>query len=181
MGRLVVVAEISVDGAMGGNNAEFWKQSFAYHTPDLRQYLDDLLFMPDALLLGRKTYEVFAMVWPTRQGKDADHINRMPKYVASRTLKEPLQWKAKLISGDAAEGIRALKEKTTKGLVQYGVGELTQTLLQHGLVDELRVVVHPFTFGDGPRAFDGMGVHALKLLDTREFASGVVALRYQPS
>ena len=64
--------------------------------------------------------------------------------------------------------------------MQYGVGELTQTMLEHGLVDELRILVFPFAFGEGPRVFDGMGVNALKLLGTRTFSSGVVALLYQP-
>ena len=71
---------------------DFWQQIFPFHSADITEYLNDLLFMPDALLMGRKTYEGFAQVWPTRQGKDADRMNSMPKYVASRTLKEPLQW-----------------------------------------------------------------------------------------
>jgi dihydrofolate reductase len=65
-------------------------------------------------------------------------------------------------------------------MVQYGVGELTQTMLRQGLVDELRILVFPFAFGEGPRLFERMGVHTLKLLDTKIFESGVVALRYEP-
>ena len=65
-------------------------------------------------------------------------------------------------------------------MVQYGVGELTHTMLQHGLVDDLRILVFPFVFGEGPRIFERMDVHTLKLLDTKTFDSGVVALRYQP-
>ena len=89
--------------------------------------------MPDALLMGQKTYEGFAQVWPTRQGKDADRINSMPKYVASRTLKEPLHWNATLIKGDVAEEIRKLKQELGKSLLQYGVGELTHTMLELAL------------------------------------------------
>jgi dihydrofolate reductase len=136
--------------------------------------------MPDALLMGRKTYESFAKVWPTRQGKDADRINGMPKYVASRAHNEPLQWNATLIKGDVAGEIRKLKEGPGTGLVQYGVGELTHTMLTHGLVDELRILVYPFAFGDGPRIFERMGVNTMRLVDTRTFSSGVVALHYQP-
>jgi hypothetical protein len=84
--------------------------------------------MPDALLLGRETYESFAQIWPTRQGKMADKISSVPKYVASRTLKEPLQWNATLIKGDVAEEIRKLKQEPGKSLLQYGVGELTHTI-----------------------------------------------------
>jgi dihydrofolate reductase len=178
--RVIVEAEVSLDGAMGGENLDFWTQIFAFHSADVVEYLDDLLFMPDALLMGRETYEGFAQVWPTRQGKDADRINSMPKYVASRTLKEPLQWNAELLTGDVAEEIRKLKEEPGKGLLQYGVGELTHTMLEHGLVDELRVLVYPLTYGEGPRIFEHMGVNTLKLLDTKAFNSGVVAHHYQP-
>lgn len=158
----------------------FWKQVFPYHSPDVIAYLNDLLFMPDALLMGQKTYEGFAQVWPTRQGKDADRINSMPKYVASRTLKEPLQWNATLIKGDVAEAIKKLKQEPGDSLLQYGVGELTHTMLKHNLVDEFRILVYPFTFGEGPRIFEHMGINTLKHVDTKTFSSGVVAHHYQP-
>ena len=181
MRKIIIEVEVSVDGGLGGNNVNFWKQVFPSHSADVQEYLMDLLFTPDALLMGRKTYEGFAQIWPTRQGKDADKINSMPKYVASRSVKAPLQWNATLIAGDAAAEIKRLKDAPGKSLLQYGVGELTQTMLQHGLVDELRVLVYPFAFGgEGPRLFEHMGLHALKLLDTRTFSSGVVALHYQP-
>jgi len=180
MRKIIVEAEVSIDGAMGGENGEFWKQVFPFHSTDVAEYLNDLLFMPDALLMGQKTYEGFAQVWPTRQGKMADRINSMPKYVASRTLKEPLQWNATLMKGDVAEEIRKLKQESGNNLLQYGVGELTHTMLEAGLVDEFRLLVFPFSFGAGPRIFEHMGVNTLKLLDTKTFSSGVVALHYQP-
>src|SRR5437773_2717721 len=180
MRRIVVEAEVSVDGVMGGDNVDFWKQLFRFHSADVGEYLSELLLTPDALLMGRKTYQGFAKVWPAREGKDADRINSMPKYVASRTQKEPLQWNATLMEGDVAEAIAKLKQEPGKSLLQYGVGELTHAMLKHGLVDELRVLVYPFAFGEGPRIFEHMGVHTLKLLDTRTFSSGVVALHYQP-
>lgn len=171
---------MSLDGCMGGEKMDFWKQVFPLHSADVQEYLDELLFMPDALLMGQKTYESFAKVWPAREGKMADKINSMPKYVASRTQKEPLQWNATLIKGDVAEEIRKLKQVSGKSLLQYGVGELTQTMLKHDLVDEFRVLVYPFAFGDGPRIFENMGVKTLKLLGITTFISGVVALHYQP-
>ena len=180
MRKVIVEAEVSLDGVMGGDNADFWKQVFQFHSEDVTKYLNDLLFMPDALLMGQQTYTGFAQVWPTRQGEDADKINSMPKYVASRTLKEPLQWNATLIKGDVAEAIRKLKQEPGKNLLQYGVGELTHTMLKQGLVDELRILVNPFTFGEGSRIFEQMGVKTLKLLETKTFSSGVVALHYQP-
>jgi dihydrofolate reductase len=180
MRKIIVEAEVSLDGVMGGENAEFWKQIFRFHSADVEEYLNELLFMPDALLMGQKTYEGFAKIWPTRQGKDADRINTMPKYVASRKQKEPLQWNATLIEGDVAAEIRKLKQQPGNGLLQYGVGELTHTMLEHGLVDEVRILVYPFAFGEGPRIFEQMGVNTLKLLGTKTFSSGVVALLYQP-
>jgi dihydrofolate reductase len=179
MRKVIVEAEVSIDGAMGGENADFWQHVFPFHSADVLEYLDDLLFTPDALLLGQKTYTFFAQVWPTRQGKQADRMNSMPKYVASRTLREPLQWNSTLIRGDVAEGIAQLKREPGKSLLQYGVGELTHTMLMHGLVDEFRLLVCPFAFGEGPRVFEHMGVNTLKLVETKAFSSGVVLLSYQ--
>src|SRR5258708_7897884 len=120
MRKIIVEVEVSVDGGVGGANMDFFKQIFPLHSADVQKYLNELLFMPDALLMGQKTYKSFAKVWPTRQGKDADRINSMPKYVASRTLQEPLQWNARLIKGDVAEAIRKLKQEPGKSLLQYG-------------------------------------------------------------
>ena len=180
MRKVIAQVEVSLDGVMSADSEDFWNLIFQFHSADVTAYLDELLFMPDALLLGRETYEGFAQLWPTMDGKMADKINSMPKYVASRTLKEPLEWNAKLIKGDIAEQIRKLKQEPGKSLLQYGVGELTHTMLKQGLVDELRILVYPFTFGEGLRIFDHMGVNTLKLLDTKTFSSGAVVHRYQP-
>ena len=178
MRKIIVEAEVSLDGIMNG--PDFFEQVFKYHSNDVSDYLNNLLFAPDALLMGRITYEVFAEVWPSREGKQADRINRMPKYVASRSLKEPLVWNATLIKGDLANEIGKLKQEPGQDLLQYGVGELTHTMLKYGLVDELRLLVFPFTFGKGPRVFENMDINTLKLLDTKTFSSGVIALHYQP-
>lgn len=180
MRKIIVAVQVSVDGIMGGDDAGFWKQMFAFHSPDVQEYLNDLLFAPDALLIGRKTYEGFAKVWPTREGKMAEKINAMPKYVASRTLTPPLEWNSTLIEGNAADAIKKLKQESGTSLLQYGVGELTRTMLDRGLVDELRVMVYPFAFGDGLRLFERDGVHVLKHLATKTFSSGVVAIHYEP-
>ena len=180
MRQIIVEAEISFDGVMGGEDISFWEQAFNYHSDDVSGYLSDLLFAPDALLMGRKTYEYFAQVWPAREGKDAERMNGMPKYVASRTLKEPLDWNARHIEGDVTQEIDELKQQPGKDLLQYGVGELTHTMLRHGLIDELRLVVFPFTFGRGPRVLESMGTNKFKLLSTKSFTSGAIALHYQP-
>lgn len=178
MRKIIVEAEVSLDGIV--NSPEIWPEVFKYHTDDVTDYLNKLLFSSDALLLGRLTYEVFAEVWPARTGEQADWINQMPKYIASRTLKEPLRWNSSLIRGDVAEELRKLKRMEGNNLVQYGVGELTHTMLNHGLVDELQLLVFPFTFGKGGRWFDAMDMKHFKLIESRTFESGAVLLRYEP-
>jgi dihydrofolate reductase len=180
MRNVIVEAEVSLDGVLGGDNPEFWSQVFKYHGADVSEYLKNLLFTPDALLMGRRTYESFARIWPTRTGQEADRINGMPKYVASRSMKEPLAWNATLIEGDVAKEIGKLKKEPGRALVQYGVGELTQTMLQQGLVDELRLIVFPFVWGRGPRVFANFNTTRLKLLDTQTFSTGAIALHYSP-
>ncbi|HTE46023.1 MAG TPA: dihydrofolate reductase family protein [Gemmatimonadaceae bacterium] len=181
MKKVIVEAEVSLDGVTDAQSPEFWTQVFKFHSADVTEYLKNLLFTPDALLLGRQTYEAFAHVWPTRAGEEADRINAMPKYVASRSLKGPLGWNATLIEGDTANGIRKLKEQPGRDLLQYGVGELTQTMLQHGLVDEVRLIIFPFVVGRGPRVFETFDPMSLQLVDTKAFSSGAIALHYQPS
>jgi len=176
MKEIIVAAEISMDGVV--NNPEMFAEIFKYHTEDVQDYLDKLLFSSGALLAGRLTYEGFAKIWPTRTGKMADYINKMPKYIASRTLKEPLSWNSKLIQGDVVEELCKLKQKDVKDLVQYGVGELTRTMLNHGLVDKFQLLVFPFTFGKGGRWFDGMDMKRFKLIESKTYKSGAVLLRY---
>ena len=179
MRKVTVEVEMSLDGCMGGENGGFWEQVFPFHSDDVTEYLDSILFAPDALVMGATTYKFFSQVWPERDGKQADKINTMPKYVASRSLKEPLEWNSTLLKGDVVEAIKKLKEEPGKGLLQYGVGELTRTMLEHNLVDEFRILVFPFSYGEGPRIFDHMGVNTLKFLDIKTFSSGAVALHYQ--
>jgi dihydrofolate reductase len=179
MSRIIVEAEVSLDGVMGGD-MDFWGQVFRYHSADVGEYLIDLLFAADTLLMGRVTYEGFAEVWPGREGKDADRINAMPKYVASRTLSEPLKWNSTLLGSDVAGEIGRLKAGASGDLLQYGTGELTRTMLENGLVDEVRIVVFPFTYGNGPRIFESMPLNDFQLLSTKTFESGAIALHYEP-
>ena len=176
MREIIVAAEVSMDGVV--NNPEIFPEVFKYHTDDVQDYLDKLLFSSDALLLGRLTYEGFAKVWPTRTGKMADYINKMPKHVASRTLKEPLSWNSTLIQRDVVEQLNKLKRMGGKDLVQYGVGELTCTMLNHGLVDKFQLLVFPFTFGKGGRWFDGMDMKHFKLIECKTFKSGAILMQY---
>ena len=176
MREIIVAAEVSMDGVV--NNPEMFPEIFKYHTEDVQDYLDELLYSADGLISGRLTYEGFAQIWPTRTGKMADYINKMPKYVASRTLKEPLSWNSNLIQGDVIQELQKLKRMDGKNLVQYGVGELTYTMLNHGLVDKFQLLVFPFTFGNGGRWFDGMEMKHFKLIECKTFKSGAVLLKY---
>lgn len=179
MRKITVEVEMSLDGCIGGEDDAFWEQVVPFHSDDVTKYLDDILFEPDALLIGEKTFTYFAKVWPQRKGAQADRINAMPKYVASRELKEPLDWNGILLKGDVAKEIEKLKHEPGKSLLQYGVGELTHTMLQHGLIDEFRILVFPFTYGKGSRIFDHMGINIFELEEAKTFHSGAVALQYR--
>jgi dihydrofolate reductase len=142
----------------------------------------DLLLSCDAVLMGRRTYEGFAPVWPTRSGDPySDRINSMRKYVVSSTLRDPEWSNTTVIDGDPVEEIRRLKAEPGMDMVQYGFGRLSHALLEHGLLDELRLWVHPLFVGSGgPEALiyrDGPPA-TFELRDTITMASGIVVLIY---
>ncbi|MGI8617263.1 MAG: dihydrofolate reductase family protein [Actinomycetota bacterium] len=133
------------------------------------------------MVLGRKTYEGLAAVWPQLAddptlGVFADQMNSMPKYVASRSLREPLEWPAMLLRGDLAESVTALKDRHDQTLVAVGAGELANELIGLGLVDEFWFWVSPALWPAGHRIFDGVGPIRLELIGATTFGSGVVWL-----
>jgi dihydrofolate reductase len=137
----------------------------------------------DGLLLGRNTYEIFAALWPSLSGElpYIDKFNSMAKYVASTTLKD-LKWEnSHLIEGDVAEGVAKLKQQPGRDLVLYGCHDLMHSLLEHDLIDEYRILVHPVLLAKG-RSFlkDGTERVNLDLVDTTVIPSGVAILTYQP-
>ena len=135
-----------------------------------------------ALLLGRRTYEDFYAVWPNRTDNPFTAVlNNTQKYVASTTLEEPLPWSnSTLLQGDAAEAVARLKEEPGKDLVILGSGELVQSLMQHNLVDEYVLLIHPLVLGSGRRLFaDGTAFAALRLIDMKTSTTGVVITTYQ--
>jgi len=137
----------------------------------------------DGFLLGRRTYEIFAAFWPSAPDDDpfAATMNGLPKYVASTTLEEPLEWNnSRLIKGDIAEQIAKLKAQPGKDLQVIGSSDLVQTLMEHDLVDEYRLMINPIVLGSGRRLFkDGSAKTALRLVDSKTTSSGVVILTYQ--
>lgn len=133
------------------------------------------------MLIGRKNYEGFAAVWPSMggDGRWADRLNPMRKWVASTTLTEPLEWNSTLLDGDPAEAIRTLKADLDGDLISSGMGSFARLLVAENLVDELHFYVNPTIQGAGERPFHGAKVE-LELLETRSYDSGVTLLRYRP-
>jgi dihydrofolate reductase len=176
MRKVIVSNSVTLDGrvdevrdwALPGDDDEFVKHQ------------TDLLSHSDGLLLGRKSYEFFAAVWPSRSGEFPDRINSIAKYVASTTLDE-LGWEnSHLIEGDVPEAVAKLKQQPGQDLIVYGSHDLTHNLLEHNLIDEYQLWVYPVVLGKG-RSFFGDGVERmdLDLVDTTVIPPGVAILTYQ--
>ena len=138
----------------------------------------------DALLLGRRTWQIFESYWPHHdEGDPVSHgINILPKYVPSTTLKDPAWQNSHVISGDVEARIRELKKQPGRELQVHGSGELLRWLLEHDLVDELNLEIHPVVVGDGMRLFAEQGqTHDLELVESRTTPSGVTLQTYRPA
>jgi dihydrofolate reductase len=183
MRKVVVSTYVTLDGVFE-NPA--W--SAPYWSDEAQEFARKQLWASDALLLGRTTYEEFAASWPTdawieREGEFAERMNSYPKYVASTSLEEPLEWSnSSLLKGETAEEVGKLKQDSGQDLLMYSSVELMHTLMQHGLIDEYRIWVHPVILGSGRRLFkDGVNKAQLKLVETTTLPNGVVVLDYQPA
>lgn len=178
MRKLIVSTMASLDAVI--ENPQNW--SFEYMSDEFITYAREQLFATDMLIMGRMTFEGFSEAWSARAGTDdfADRINSLPKHVASRTLKGSLPWNATLIQGDVAKSVAKLKEGSGGYILQYGSGELTRTLLQHGLIDEFRLMVYPVAVGTGLRVFENIEQIPMKLLEIKTFSTGVVIIHYEP-
>lgn len=128
------------------------------------------------------TYEGFARSWPTATGTGAfgERMNSLPKFVATTTLRS-LEWNATALEGDVVAAVEALKRQEGGNFLVYGSGTLVQTLLRHGLVDELRLMVYPLVLGSGKRLFSGGDRLPLSLTASRDLGSGVLLLTYEPA
>jgi dihydrofolate reductase len=181
MRKLVAVELVSLDGVM--ETPEEW--AFPYSNDEMEEANASGMAASDALLLGRVTYEALATFWPHQPGGTpmVDYINSVPKFVVSETLEEPLGWNnSTLIDGNVTEGINELKRRAGKDITILGSGALVRTLLGEGLLDELRLMVHPIVLGSGKRLFeDGDDRKGLELIDSRTFGTGVVYLAYRPA
>jgi dihydrofolate reductase len=182
MRKIVAGLFISLDGVTEA--PENWQ--LPYVNDEMLEAIGSAMAESDTMLLGRRTYEEFAAYWPD-QGSEvqfADHINNTPKLVVSTTL-DTVAWRnASLLEGDVAEELNRLKRQPGKDISITGSATLVRSLLRGGVLDELRLLLHPVVVGHGDRLFpDGWPQTPLKLVDTKAFSTGVVALTYrsQPS
>ena len=181
--RKVIVSEfVSLDGVFEAPD----KGHFPYFDEEMGQEIVAAMGQSDAMLMGRVNYEEWAAFWPEQNPEEnpaAAHMNGVQKYVVSTTLEEPLAWEnSTLIKGNVAEEIAKLKEGEGGDIAVSGSGALVRSLLRYGLVDELRLMVHPVVLGKGKRLFEEVGDQvALELADSRTFSSGTVYLTYRPA
>jgi len=192
MRKLIVSTFLTLDGVMqapggpreddsggfahGGWSVNYWDERMG-------QVMGEAMSRPFDLVLGRRTYDIFAAHWPHATDEaGAKPLNEATKYVASRS-RPTLEWsKSVLIEGDAAEGVAALKKEDGPELQVHGSGNLIQTLIRHNLVDQYRLWVFPLVIGSGKRLFsEGTVPSALKLVDSTVSTTGVVIGIYEPA
>lgn len=190
MRRLVVKTFLTLDGVMqgpGGPNEDDsggfthggW--SVNYWDDTMAQFMDETMGRPFDLLLGRKTYEIFASHWPhVSDDPTADAINSANKYVASTTLEKADWTNSTILSGDVPEAVRGLMAEDGPELQVHGSGNLIQTLIKHDLIDRYELLIFPLLLGTGKRIFaDGTIPTGLKVVDTRTASTGVVMATYE--
>jgi dihydrofolate reductase len=181
--RKVVAAEfLSLDGVMESPD----KWHFPYFNEEMSQAIGEGFAAADAMLMGRVNYEEWAAFWPGQDPQEnpmAAQMNAMQKYVVSTTLEEPLGWQnSTLIGENAAEEIARLKQEEDGDIVISGSGALVRSLLQYGLLDELKLMIHPVVVGGGKRLFEDFGEQkALELVESKTFETGVLYLTYRPA
>lgn len=194
MSEIVVINHVTLDGVMQspGRPDEDTRDGFSHGGWSSANVDDQLMAATYArvarggglqLLMGRRSYEEMLGYWNTQDSPFREGLNKAPKYVASRTLAEPLPWpNSTLLRGDVADAVRNLKRELTLDLTVMGSGELIQTLMRHGLVDEYLLFIHPLVLGSGRRLFgDGSPETRLHLVESTATKTGVVIATYRPS
>ncbi len=181
MRKIINSTYISLDGVV--QDPHLWPSSGRPGDERAFQIQTDLLLSCDAVLMGRRTYEGFAPVWQTRSGDPySDRINTMPKYVVSTTLRDPDWPNTRVIGDDVAERIAALRQEPGQDIVQYGFGPVSRLMLEHDLLDELRLWVHPLIVGRGTPEdllFGAVPATGFELADTTTLSDGIVILGYR--
>jgi dihydrofolate reductase len=191
MRKLIVTTFLTLDGVMqapGGPGEDvdrgfpYGGWSVTYFDDAMGETMGEIMGKPFDLLLGRRTYDIFAAHWPHRTGPGAEPLNNATKYVASRGRPD-LSWaNSVLLEGDAATAVAALKQSDGPELQVHGSGDLLQTLLQHGLIDQFRLHIFPVVVGTGKRLFaDGTVPASLKLTDHKISGTGIMITTYEPA
>ncbi|WP_405800626.1 dihydrofolate reductase family protein [Streptomyces sp. NBC_01506] len=174
--KIVAGLFMSLDGVVEA--PETWH--FPYVDEEMGEAVESMHAAADTLLLGRTTYESFAAVWPDQVGALADKLNDIRKLVASTTLAKTEWTNTSLIDGDVIEAVAGLKRQPGKAIHLSGSLTLTRALLHAGLVDELRLLVHPIVLGSGRRLFpEGATSMPVELVRSATFSTGVVDLTYR--
>jgi dihydrofolate reductase len=187
VGRIVVTEFVTLDGVMeapgGGETFRHGGWSFEFDRGDEgNKFKLEETLSSEALLLGRVTYEGFAASWPSREGEFADKFNTMPKYVVSSTLEEPEWNNSTVLKGDVADEVAKLRQEQGGDIVVHGSARLVQTLVEHDLVDEFRLMVFPVMLGEGKRLFgETSDKKPLRLVDSKMVGDGVAILIYEPA
>ena len=177
MRKLILSNNVTLDGKV--DDVLDW--SIPGDDPDFVRRNVDLLKQSDGMILGRKSYEFFAALWPSRSGEFPDLMNGIAKYVAASTLEDPEWQNTQLLEGDVVEAVAELKEQPGRDLILYASGSLSDTLMEQDLIDEYRLWVHPVVFGKGKSLFeDGLDRMDLELVDSVAIPAGVVILTYRP-
>jgi dihydrofolate reductase len=187
MGRIVISENVSLDGVMGdptgeeGSRQGGWFQQFLNGDSDAwaQRGLEEALGAA-ALLLGRRSDVYFGSRWNSRDGEWADRLNSLPKYVVSSTLEDPVWINSRVMKGDAVSEVARLKQQLDGEIVCIASRQLVRTLLEHDLVDEVRLVVYPAVLGAGDRLFgETSDKTSLRRLESRTIGNGLAYLRYE--
>jgi dihydrofolate reductase len=187
MRRIVAAEYLSLDGVTedpgpaGDYEHRGW--TVPYWNDDIEKWQTEQLFASEALLLGRVTYEEFVASWPLRSGDPfSDRMNSLPKFVASTTLREPLEWNSTLLEGDVVDAVANLKQQPGEDVLIYGSGALVNTLLRHNLIDEYRFMIYPLVLGSGKRLFrDDNAKTTLTFKRSETAGTGVTMLVCEPA
>jgi dihydrofolate reductase len=186
MGRIVISENVSLDGVVQdpagdeGFRLGGWVGLIKDRPGANRLALDEALGA-EALLLGRRSYEWFAARWPSRSGELADRLNSMPKYVVSSTLEDPDWNNSTVLKSDAVDEVSKLKQELNGEIVVVASFQLLRTLMEHDLVDELRLKIYPVALGAGERLFgETSDKKPMRLVDTKTIDGDVAYLSYEP-
>jgi dihydrofolate reductase len=187
MGKIVISQNVSLDGVVedptgdeGFRHGGWFGQIADIDRAAWAEAMFDEVRAAEALLLGRRSDEYFGTRWSSRSGPWADRLNSLPKYVVSSTLDDAVWTNAMVLKGDVVSEVVKLKQQVDGEIVVYASRQLVRTLMEHDLVDEMRLMVYPVVLGDGERLFgETSDKHPVRLLDSRTVGDGLAHLSYE--